>query len=59
MCKCVASFPGSSPAFSHTVHKMGREPGRSHNVHDDVLCVVLCVVLVTELCLWPGKEDMQ
>ena len=27
----------------------GREPGRLHHVHDDVLCVVLCVVLVIEL----------
>ena len=24
--------------------KMGREPERSHHVHDDLLCVLLCMV---------------
>jgi len=28
---------------------MGREPGRFDHVHDDVLCMVLCIALVIEL----------
>ena len=43
----LALFPGSSPAFCR-IHKTGREPGRSDNMHDDLLCVVLCMVF--ELC---------
>ena len=35
--------------MSHTVQETRREPGRSHHVHDDEVCVVLCVVLVIEL----------
>ena len=35
----VASIAISVIAMIH-----GREPGRSHHVHDDILCVVLCAV---------------
>jgi len=43
-----ASFPGSSPAFCCILYNMGREPGQFDHVHDDVLCMVLCVVWVIE-----------
>jgi len=33
----------------HTVQKMRREPGQSHHMRDDVLCMVLCVVWVIKL----------
>ena len=46
----VSLVPRLLPSFlSHTVQKMGREPGRFDHVRDDVLCVALCVVLVIEL----------
>ena len=41
---------GGGGFLSHAVHKMERETGRSHHVHDDVLCMVLCVV-----CYCPCK----
>ena len=37
----LASFPGSSPAFCFKI--------RFHHVQDDILCVVLCMVLVIKL----------
>ena len=42
--------PRLPPSFlSHTVQKTGREPGRFHHVHNDVLCLALRVVWVIEL----------
>ena len=35
--------------FSHTVQKMGREPGRFDHVHDSILRMVLYAVWVIEL----------
>ena len=42
-CGIALLYPGSSPC-----QKAGREPGRSDHMPRDVLCVVLCVVLVIE-----------
>ena len=43
-------YSNLTPAFLHMLCKInGGEPGRFHHVHDDVLCEILCVVLVIEL----------
>ena len=43
----TCTYTGLLPSFlSHTVQKMGREPGRFHQVYDDVLCVVLVIELL-------------
>ena len=40
-------IPRLLPSFlSHTVQKMGREPGRYDHVRDDVLCMVLVIELL-------------
>ena len=48
-CLLLALFPGSSPAFVTYCTNTGREPGRSHHMFNDILCIVLCVVLAIEL----------
>ena len=35
--------------LSHTLQKVGREPGRFYPMQDDLVCVVLCVDWVSEL----------
>ena len=46
----ISLIPRLLPSFlSHTVQKTGREPRQFDHVRDDVLCVVLCMVLVIEL----------
>lgn len=47
--QCYVLFPAPPQLLSRSVPKMGREPGRFHHVHTDVLGVVLCIVLVIEL----------
>ena len=37
--------------------KKGREPGRFHHVPRDIVCVVLCVVLIIELL--PTQSDSK
>ena len=47
---CDSLVPMLLPSFlSHTLQKTGREPGRFDHVHDDILCVVLCMVWIIEL----------
>ena len=46
----ISLIPRLLPSFCHILYKKtGREPGRFDHVRDDVLCAVLCVVLVIEL----------
>jgi len=50
MCSMNTVQSQAPPQFLlHIVQKMRREPGRSHHMCDDVLCVVLCVVWVIKL----------
>ena len=41
----LALFPLLPSFWSHSVHRTGREPGRSDHMHNDLLCVVLCVAV--------------
>jgi len=50
----LPDFPIRAPTYqdghhAHTVQKKGREPGRFDHLHDDTLCMVLCVVWVIKL----------
>ena len=52
---CMFNLLSLIPRLLH--RKMGREPGRFNHVPRDVVCMVLCVVLITELL--PTQSDSK